>query len=613
MKNQGILFFILCFLIAANSQGQIDNFDNNYRTAKFFQNINTDSVMFYGGLAYQDAEKLNDPNLQINALILLLKAGIKMGNYSVAIKLCLKADSIATANSLKTRKIETLMYKGLVYSNSGLDAEGLRIYFEAKDLIIETSDRSFESELDYYIALAYFNINEINLCRTYLMKAYINEFSKNDSANAFKSLLLMSSTFYQSDSVLKYHDLAFKILSTDSSDYKKAILLNNKALLFKSIGNFYAAKKSYMEAITISSENGYQEHIANLYNNFAYLLMSEQKFDSAFLVLQKALVISKNLNNIDIEASVLDSYSDSYMAVGDSASALLSYKQSVKLRNEFRNNQQIEKSLMLSTVFETEKKEREIAHKNTQLYRTNMFLLVAILLFIVAMVLFILFRQKSAMRKVRISAMDQEKKLEVANALIEGQDSERKNLAMNLHDGIAPKMGSLQLMVDNHFEHAEGYHKVCTTIKDIDTNIREISHRMLPSQLESRGLVVALKQFIHSLQQNNAVNISYYFTLNRRLDDQYESNIFFVFYELLHNALKHAAATEITVQLLDDGEVLSCSVEDNGKGFDPKKDYRGIGLKNIYQRVKYLNGDINIDSDIGQGTAVLIEINIKKK
>jgi signal transduction histidine kinase len=136
---------------------------------------------------------------------------------------------------------------------------------------------------------------------------------------------------------------------------------------------------------------------------------------------------------------------------------------------------------------------------------------------------------------------------------------------------------------------------------------------MLPSQLESRGLVVALKQFIHSLQQNNAVNISYYFTLNRRLDDQYESNIFYVFYELLHNALKHAAATEITVQLLDDGEVLSCSVEDNGKGFDPKNDYRGIGLKNIYQRVKYLNGDINIDSDIGQGTAVLIEINIKKK
>jgi signal transduction histidine kinase len=569
--------------------------------------------MFYGGLAYQDAEKLNDPNLQINALIPLLKAGIKMGNYSVAIKLCLKADSIATANSLKTRKIETLMYKGLVYSNSGLDAEGLRIYFEAKDLIIETSDRSFESELDYYIALAYFNINEINLCRTYLMKAYINEFSKNDSANAFKSLLLMSSTFYQSDSVLKYLQLAEKSLSTDSSNYKKSVLLNNKALFFRSFGEISKAKKCYLEAIAISSYNRFDKQIANLYNNFAYLLMSEQKFDSAFLVLQKALVISKNLNNIDIEASVLDSYSDCYMAVGDSAGALLSYKQSVKLRNEFRNNQQIEKSLMLSTVFETEKKEREIAHKNTQLYRTNMFLLVAILLFIVAMVLFILFRQKSAMRKVRISAMDQEKKLEVANALIEGQDSERKNLAMNLHDGIAPKMGSLQLMVDNHFEHAEGYHKVCTTIKDIDTNIREISHRMLPSQLESRGLVVALKQFIHSLQQNNAVNISYYFTLNRRLDDQYESNIFYVFYELLHNALKHAAATEITVQLLDDGEVLSCSVEDNGKGFDPKNDYRGIGLKNIYQRVKYLNGDINIDSDIGQGTAVLIEINIKKK
>jgi hypothetical protein len=80
MKNQGILFFILCFLIAANSQGQIDNFDNNYRTAINLQTINSDSSLLYGSMAYQYASELHRPNLQIDALILLLKAGIKKVN-----------------------------------------------------------------------------------------------------------------------------------------------------------------------------------------------------------------------------------------------------------------------------------------------------------------------------------------------------------------------------------------------------------------------------------------------------------------------------------------------------------------------------------------------------
>jgi len=368
------------------------------------------------------------------------------------------------------------------------------------------------------------------------------------------------------------------------------------------------AKASYLEAIDISVTNGYTKHLSTLYNNFAYLLMVEKNHDSANLLLTEALKIARELNNIDIEASVLDSYSDYYATIGDSAQSLAYYRQSVKLKNKYRTQQQIENSLFLSTVFETEKKEKEIARQESRLYRINAILFAVLALFAVAIAVLIYFRQKSAVRKARIKTMAQEKRLEVANAIIEGQDDERKRLAMDLHDGISPKIGSLKLLIDSKLEETAVYPEVIDSIDDIDSNIREISHRMSPAQLESKGLVVVLGNFIKSIKQGKDIDIKYFTNLQSRLTGKYEINIFFLFHELINNALKHSGATELNVQLLDDDEIISLSVEDNGKGFDPEKEHDGTGLKNIRQRVTYLNGDIDIDSVAGQGTAVLIEI-----
>ncbi len=600
---------LLCLLIALNTSAQDVN---HFQRALDFQDINSDSAMKYGNLAYLEARHIQDVNLRIDVLVLLIKTGIKQGKFSSALRQCLAADSMAAANRLLNRQIEILMYKGLVLLNSGLHAEGLELLIEAKEQMNDNNFRTFESELDYYIGLAYYYMGDMILCRNYLMEAYHEEISTENPSNAFKSLMLMSSTFQHADSVSRYLQLASRSLENDSSNYKQVILLNNLALLYRSTGRSTLAKGTYLKALAISSEAGFYDITANLYNNFAYLLMAEDNFDSAFRVLDEALEISRNLDNIDLEASVLDSYSDCYVAVGDSSRALRTYRKSVKLKNQSREARQIERSQLLSVVFETGKKEQEIVRQNNQLQRVYLYLALVLLLLLVATFLFLFFRQLSSVRKVRLTNLDQEKKLEVAHAMIKGQDSERKRLAMNLHDGIAPKVGALKLLVDHFFNNRDGYEKVSGSIADIDVNIREMSHRMLPSQLESRGLVVALEQFIHSLQQDHNLPIRFYTTLNHRLDEQYESHLFFIVYELLNNAIKHAHAKEITVQLLEDEDMISCSVEDDGAGFDPDLDFEGIGLKNIYQRVNYLDGEISIDSVPGQGTAILIEIHKRK-
>ncbi|MBP9932163.1 MAG: ATP-binding protein, partial [Chitinophagaceae bacterium] len=98
--------------------------------------------------------------------------------------------------------------------------------------------------------------------------------------------------------------------------------------------------------------------------------------------------------------------------------------------------------------------------------------------------------------------------------------------------------------------------------------------------------------------------------LNERMHENIESVSFRVLQELMNNIMKHAQATEVTIQLIREGAEFTIMIEDNGKGFDVQKIKKegGIGLKNIESRVAYLNGRIDYDSQPGRGTTVTVDI-----
>jgi signal transduction histidine kinase len=82
--------------------------------------------------------------------------------------------------------------------------------------------------------------------------------------------------------------------------------------------------------------------------------------------------------------------------------------------------------------------------------------------------------------------------------------------------------------------------------------------------------------------------------------------------ELLTNIIKHAEATEVTIQFSEDENMLNVMVEDNGKGFDVNKIKYGLGLTNIEKRLEKIEGDIVIDSAIGNGTTIILNIPLWK-
>jgi signal transduction histidine kinase len=97
--------------------------------------------------------------------------------------------------------------------------------------------------------------------------------------------------------------------------------------------------------------------------------------------------------------------------------------------------------------------------------------------------------------------------------------------------------------------------------------------------------------------------------MEERMEQSNEIVAYRMVQELLNNVIKHADAKNVLIQLVRKQDHFTLTVEDDGKGFDPKEISSGAGLQNIKARAEYLNGTLDIVSSRGEGTSVTIEGN----
>jgi len=144
-----------------------------------------------------------------------------------------------------------------------------------------------------------------------------------------------------------------------------------------------------------------------------------------------------------------------------------------------------------------------------------------------------------------------------------------------------------------------------------------VAHNMMPEMLIRFGLDEALRDYCQSVSNTKLVAVRYQSfgfgsRFGSRLDSQAEIIVYRIVQELLNNILKHAAATEVLVQLVREATRLNVLVEDNGRGFDTGvlENNKGAGWTNIRSRVDYLKGKIDVHSETGKGTSATIEFTI---
>jgi two-component system sensor histidine kinase DegS len=207
--------------------------------------------------------------------------------------------------------------------------------------------------------------------------------------------------------------------------------------------------------------------------------------------------------------------------------------------------------------------------------------------------------------------------------VMEAQEHERQHLVQRLHDEPAQALTNLILQAEicerlfdkdadrARIELANLKEAVTATFR----KVRSFMFDLRPMMLDDLGLVPTLKKYVEGAQDKGNIPINWTFTgKERRLESHTEVTIFRVIQELVTNAWKHAHCTSIEVALDLDETWVRASVEDNGSGFDADavmqtmQQQKIVGLVTLRERVEMLGGRLNIDSAIGRGTKVSLEI-----
>jgi signal transduction histidine kinase len=207
-------------------------------------------------------------------------------------------------------------------------------------------------------------------------------------------------------------------------------------------------------------------------------------------------------------------------------------------------------------------------------------------------------------------------------AIITSQENERRRLAREIHDGIGPLLSSAKLELDLFLEDLserdksipdEKLFNIRQTIDSISVDLRDLSHSLIPRLLEEFGLLSAFQNMVGRIRNSTKSEVDLYCNLepDDRFDKEIELNLFRCGQELLTNAIRHANAKRIILQLIKHEDSIVLMVEDDGKGFnqeESRKNSDGIGLINIETRVRALNGDFLIEAEKKRGSLVSIEI-----
>lgn len=409
---------------------------------------------------------------------------------------------------------------------------------------------------------------------------------------------------------------------------------NNLGGVYQAIGDFANARKVYEQALVNHEAANNVEGKAKTLYNIGTLVQLQLQIPEAIWYYEKSQLLASQLGDHQLMLQIAEKLTKVYTSQSNYPKALTFSEMRAALADSLQNDKTLTLNLLHSLEAERMKNgyRANLSLKDKKLSQTIIIGLAIVsgllLLIIFAILRIYTDRQRIQLERQHVTEANHEverilstQAVNTLAARLEAQEEERKRVAKELHDRIGVMLSGVQL----HFKAIDGK---LTIMKD-DTNnkfseaaellasaakeVRLISHNMLSGVLEQYGLFQALTDLAAAINRTNAIEVKLYdFKLDQRLDSQIETNAYRIIQELVNNVLKHAKAEkiEISVNFFEKDHVLNVVVEDNGIGFDQEKIVwkEGIGLGNVQERVRVMNGKLVIDSKIGRGTAVIIDI-----
>ena len=192
-------------------------------------------------------------------------------------------------------------------------------------------------------------------------------------------------------------------------------------------------------------------------------------------------------------------------------------------------------------------------------------------------------------------------------ASIEVAEKERQKIATNIHDDVGIVLNVIKLNITRMERNKNDVALVeellksnATLLEDTINTLRSISHDLMPQSLVRLAYVKGISELCHKINTSGAQNIQLSSAGNKiALNKKIEMQLYRLTKEILNNIIKHAASTEISVNISDENALLSVLISHNGKGISDNEvkelidTGQGLGLQSIYSRAQLTGSKIN--------------------
>ncbi len=580
----------LSMLLPTKAKLQVNNQEINIYINKVCNLYDKDEM--YKKLDSLNSLKNLTPENSVRIKIYYAKESLRIKKYSECLTACYEGIAIAKKNELDSFHIA--FYKLLGSESYYTRKLPAAITFTKQALIMATEK----------------NIIEIQAACC-----------QNIGGMSLDMFLIDSTQKNQLDTSYKYLNLAIQKSSVCGDKCKK-----NRLMSMRLLASLYDAKKDYTKANKLYETVEIETAAFKDTMLMATVLVAHA--NTLFLVGDRIPGIKKTEEAVDLMRK--------YKSRND-ATFVLTLKYLAKRREEAGRNK--EASTLKSEVIELQEtmykaenqaqineletkfkvkeleQEKDLAKANVKTEKQQKQIL---LLSILGLVMLVLLGVLGIYLKNKKRETHQQQQL--TKAIINAEESERKRIASDLHDGVgqmfsAVKMnlagliGRIDLPKDEDRFLAE---KTLALVDESCKEVRVISHKMMPNFLLKSGIASDIRSFIEKIDEQK---LKITFETNG-FSDQLEYNeeviLYRVIQELINNVIKHAQANELRLSLEKTNKHIQVKVADNGKGFNYENALAkgGLGLKNILVRIEYLKGTINFTPNIPKGTIVIINIPI---
>lgn len=609
-----------------------------------------------------EAEKAGKDPVKLFNIYYLLCSISMQDDISISIRYAEKANAIASKEGLENELTKSY----LIWTTANLmgghieDAfetatRGLQLaqkgtnyhyqYYAFRNMAnVYRREANYDSALYYYLKVL--KVSETHLSDTFVSEAYtglgayyatIGDLDKAE-ANHLEALAIRIKLNDSVDMANSYNNLG--IINRDRGDYKKALSYYFKArdiylaktdssdvaYICNDIGASYSKSGildsgDYYLKKSIEIRERMKEYIelAYTYNYLGENYERQGDLVNAERYIKKALNLAIEIKNTKQNYEALESLSD-FFARNKMYDSAYKYLQHYRFFRDSIRNMDNEKMIAeLSTMYETEKKEKKIQEQQFELTKKNYLLTgSAALLGAISLLGYSGYRryrlkQQAAMQEAIL------KQQELATrAIIEAEENERKRIAGDLHDGVGQMMSAAKInlsSLSSEIQFADEQKKLrfenaLKLVDDSCAEVRNVSHNIMPNSLLRNSLAAAVRDFINKID-NSVLKINLHAEgLNEKIDANVEIMLYRIVQECVNNVIKHSGADMLDITLVNEADEITATIEDNGKGFNTadKSKFDGMGLKNIRTRVDYLKGTVEWDSAPGRGTVVSIHI-----